>query len=1061
MVTFAQAQERAEEWINGDVPSYQHREVRVREFELGFVVWAEDRAEGPRSDGGAQRLVIARDSGEATLWPSLPVGEVIRRYEEEYGLPDAAPEPAPAPPARVDLNQTSFLLTPPEWLQEAADRMGIPDRREGAGSPSGSAGSAGSPSRAAGSPGSPSSSAGAPGSASGSSGSSSGSLGSPGSSDGAGARPAAAAADAGAANGASGSGSSPSGTSPSGSSAPGAPSWPSAGGGSEPGSGGGPGTPAAATPWAGTDTNADVGEDRSVPLPATVFSPPLSEPDDGRTPPPTPPDAKTALMQGGSQLPRTAVGPAVDGEQSPGAPGTPPPGASQGAGAAGTPPPPGSAYGYPQGPGASAPGGAQGAPPPGAPGTPLPGSAYGYPQGPGAQGAPPPGAPGTPPPPGSSSGYPQAPGAAPGTPPPAGPHAPQPPAGSGGPGRSLAPNAGDIADAATSKAQSPPRGARGGGATTPPPPGAPGTPGARPGGPPAPSGPGAPGASGGGGYVPTQLVSQLPSDGPEGPGAPGGPGAPQPPGPPSPPSGTPSGGVHHAATVFADPNQPGGSSGGPGSGGPKPPGPPGAPGQPGTPPPGAPQPPGAPGAPGAPAGGVHHAATMLSGPGPGGASGPGAPQPPGAPGAPGTTPKPPGAPGAPGQPGQPSGSGAPNSPSGTPAGGVHHAQTVLSGPGPAGPGTPPPPQAPGMPPGAPPQQPAPGHPAPGQPMPGQPPMPGQQPPAYGYPQQGGQPTVGPGYQAVLRYRAQDGSEQQLIRRSAPGTPHPEWQILHELRAMNVPPQQVLELHTELESCELPGAYCARMIRESWPQARITSIAPYGTDHASRQQGMAQLLAHQGELHQVADGPARPAPVRAPLPPVQPAPPVPPEAIGQELAAAFGPGIFRFDQAAVSRQGVPPVVAHTLVVAGLPVDMNPFFWAQAQPGRPVPTLAELAQERGVQPASDAGSYLVMGSDFGKAICVQYGTANIVAVPVEAGPGGAPIPPQFVNTGLPEFARSLALLGRMWRLRFGLNQEQAGRWTVDFQAQLVALDPAALGSPESWWSVLLEQMWDGLL
>jgi hypothetical protein len=347
------------------------------------------------------------------------------------------------------------------------------------------------------------------------------------------------------------------------------------------------------------------------------------------------------------------------------------------------------------------------------------------------------------------------------------------------------------------------------------------------------------------------------------------------------------------------------------------------------------------------------------------------------------------------------------------------------------------------------------------PPPGGPVPPGA--PSYGYPQQppAGLPTVGPGYQAVLRYRAHDGSEQQLIRRSAPGTPHPEWQIFHELRSMNVPPDQVLELHTELESCELPGAYCARMIREQWPQARITSIAPYGTDHASRQQGMQQLLEHQGELHQVADGPARPAPVRAPLPHVQPAPPVPPEAIGQELGGAFGPGVFRFEQAAVSRQGVPPVVAHTLVAAGLPMDMGPFFWAQAQPGRPVPTLAELAAERGVQPAPDAGSYLVVGSDFGRAICVQYGTAAIVAVPVEAGPGGAPVPPQFVNTGLPEFARCLALLGRMWRLRFGLNQEQAGRWTVDFQAQLAALDPAALGSPESWWSVLLEQMWDGLL
>jgi hypothetical protein len=360
-----------------------------------------------------------------------------------------------------------------------------------------------------------------------------------------------------------------------------------------------------------------------------------------------------------------------------------------------------------------------------------------------------------------------------------------------------------------------------------------------------------------------------------------------------------------------------------------------------------------------------------------------------------------------------------------------------------GPGAPVPPGPPGMPPGG---------------------AVPQAPPAYGYPQQppAGLPTVGPGYQAVLRYRAPDGSEQQLIRRSAPGIPHPEWQIFHELRAMNVPADHVLELHTELESCELPGGYCARMIREQWPQVRITHVAPYGKDHGSRRQGVQHLLTHQGELAQVADGPARPQPVRAPIPAVQPVPPLPPEGVAHELAGAFGPqGVFRFDQRAVSRQGVPEVVAVTLVWAGLPVDFGPFFWAQAAPGQPVPTLAELAQQRGVQPAADAGSYLVMGSDFGRAICVQYGTANIVAVPVEAGPGGQSVPPQFVNSGLPEFVRSLALLGRMWRLRFGLNPEQAGRWTVDFQAQLAALDPAALASPESWWSVLLEQLWDGLL
>ncbi|MFE9845650.1 SUKH-4 family immunity protein [Streptomyces goshikiensis] len=754
MVTFAQAQERAEEWINADVPAYQHREVRVREFGLGFVLWAEDRAAGPVSGGGRQRLVIARDSGEVTLWPGLPVGEVIRRYEEEYGVAAAPAAEASVPTPRIDAEQTSFMLSPPEWLQEAADRAGIPRAVPSASSAPSSGGASDAAPAAAES--APSSVAAGP-------------------------------------------------PAPPQAPAPAAPAEPvplRRGGEVPYEPTANDGVPAGATPWAGTDVNSG-GDDASVPLPATVFAPPLSGSDLEDAPSSgVAAEAKTTLMAGGSRLPETAIAPAV-----------------------------------------------------------AVGSA-------------------------------------------------------------------DIADAPTGKA----------------------------------------------------TVNR--------PGAPAVP--PTPPGPPPPgPAGSPGGGLDHAATMLAGPGVV-----------PQPPGPPGAP-----------TPPGPPGAPGSLGRGLDHAATMLAGPA--------VVQPPGPPGAP-TPPGPPGPPGAPGAPG----------------GGAHHAATMLAGPG----------VVPG-PPGAPQPQPQP------QPQPPQPTGPAAP---------SGVPTVGPGYQAVLRYRAPDGSEQQLIRRSAPGTPHPEWQILYELRAMNVPPQQVLELHTELASCELPGGYCARMIRETWPQVRITSVAPYGTDHAGRQQGMRHLLTHQGELHQVADGPARPAPVRAPLPQVPLQPAIPLEAIGQELAAAFGPqGVFRFEQRAVSRQGVPDIVAQTLVWAGLPVDFGPFFWAQAVPGAPVPTLAELAAQRQVQAASDAGSYLVVGSDFGKALCVQYGTAHIVAVPVEAGPGGAPVPPQFVNSSLPQFARSLAMLGHMWRLRQHLTPEQAGRWTVDFQANLAGLDSAALASPENWWSVLLEQMWDGLL
>ncbi|MGW5849992.1 SUKH-4 family immunity protein [Streptomyces sp. NPDC055254] len=794
MVTFAQAQERAEEWINGDVPAYQHREVRVREFGLGFVVWAEDRAAGPVSGGGRQRLVIARDSGEVTLWPGLPVGEVIRRYEEEYGaVAVAVASEASVPPPRIDSEQTSFMLSPPEWLQEAADRAGIPGGSSRAAAAAGAAG------------------AGAAGAGAG---------------DGAGAL-------AGASASAGGESAASVAAAAAGTAAPGGASGVpdasvGAADGAAPRQGGevpyeptaNDGVPVGATPWAGTDVNPGA-DDVSVPLPATVFAPPLSGSDLEDLPSSgSAPEARTTLMPGGSRLPRTAVVPALGQE----------------AGPAG------------------------------------------------------------------------------------------------------------IADAPTSRAEV-----------------------SRPGG----------GGSAGG--EAGAVRPPAPASGSQGAGAG------QPPTPPGPP-GAPGGGAHHAATMLAGPGVP----------------------QPGAPdasgagrPPAPPAPPGPPGAPGASSGrGIDHAATMLAGPAVVG--------------------QPPAPPGPPGAPGASSGRG------------IDHAATMLAGPAVVG-------QPPG-PPGPPPA-------GPGAPQPQAP---------------SGLPTVGPGYQAVLRYRAPDGSEQQLIRRSAPGTPHPEWQILYELRAMNVPPQQVLELHTELESCELPGGYCARMIRETWPQVRITSVAPYGKDHAGRQQGMRHLLTHQGELHQVADGPARPAPVRAPLPQVPLQPAIPLDAIAQELAGAFGPqGVFRFEQRAVSRQGVPEIVAQTLMWSGLPVDFGPFFWAQAVPGAPLPTLAEMAAQRQVQPASDAGSYLVVGSDFGKALCVQYGTANIVAVPVEGGPGGAPVPPQFVNSSLPQFVRCLALLGHMWRLRQHLTPEQAGRWTVDFQANLAGLDGAALASPENWWSVLLEQMWDGLL
>ncbi|WP_380285679.1 SUKH-4 family immunity protein [Kitasatospora purpeofusca] len=883
-MTYAQAQELAEEWINGGVSQERQREVRVREFDLGFVCWAVQPGDGTVGAEGEARLVIARDSGASTLWPALPVNEVVRQYEEAYGRPVAANPAGAARPAPGPVEATSFLLSPPQWLQEAGDAaLAAEAERLGTAAPA---------------------------------------------------------------------------------AVPPAPAAPAAPVVAPPVVAPPVAVPPVAVPVAAPPVAVEHGD---LPAPAVLTTPPVSErpagdaptmlaPPPGHDEPVGPPapragaEAATVLLPDGLRT----NGAGLPGEPRAGSEaatvllpegGLPRPAGSPGTPVPGTPVPP---------PGAAAePAPTLLAPPDGPPGL------AGLPGAPGGPGAP---APGTPVPPPAASvehaptmlaspdgppglaGLPGAPAPAPGAPvpPPAGPP-PQVDAPAGGHGR----------NPASAPPPPPPAGLRGG-----------------------PSAPGAGAAPAGHGRNPASAP------------------------PPPPPAGL-RGGSGPAPAAAGGRNA---------SSTPPPPPPAGL--RPGDAPPVPPAPP-------AP-GGAAYERTQLAG-----AIDPallgGAPADPGTPPSGGPAVPPPPAAGAP--------VGAPGAGYGYPG-----------GPAPAGAPAPAPAAAPVPTPAAPPA-----------PVPGPPP---------GAPVPPGVPAVGPGYFAALSYRGPDGSEQKLLHRSEPGTPHPEWKILQDLRRLNVPPEQVLELYTELESCDLPGGYCNRMITASWPNVRLTHTADYGREHHSRQAGMAQLLDHLDELHQLASGPQRVRPFRVPLPApgtVQPLPPLAPQQLAQELGQAFGPNVFRFEQRAVARQGVPEPVAQTLMWSGLPREFGPFFWAQAQEGRPIPTLAELAAERGLPGGPDFGGYLVLGNDYGRQLCVQYGTAHVVAVDLE----GTGEPPRFVNTGVPEFVRTLALLGRMWRLRYGLTPDQAGRWTTDFQAQLAAIDPAALQSADTWWAVLLEQFWDGLL
>lgn len=110
MITQAQAQATAARWLNPEGHQGPPREVAMQEFDLGWVVWAvppppevdpQTGQRRPPAEIGAACGVVDRASGELTVWPSVPVDEVVRMYQQKHGAgtgAQGAPAAAPAEP---------------------------------------------------------------------------------------------------------------------------------------------------------------------------------------------------------------------------------------------------------------------------------------------------------------------------------------------------------------------------------------------------------------------------------------------------------------------------------------------------------------------------------------------------------------------------------------------------------------------------------------------------------------------------------------------------------------------------------------------------------------------------------------------------------------------------------------------------------------------------------------------------------------------------------------------------------------------------------------------------
>jgi hypothetical protein len=157
----------------------------------------------------------------------------------------------------------------------------------------------------------------------------------------------------------------------------------------------------------------------------------------------------------------------------------------------------------------------------------------------------------------------------------------------------------------------------------------------------------------------------------------------------------------------------------------------------------------------------------------------------------------------------------------------------------------------------------------------------------------------------------------------------------------------------------------------------------------------------------------------------------------DVVRLFGEdNIARFPADAVASWPVPSSARDILANVGVPGETDFFAAAEA----PQVLSAGLTQ---------------IGTDYGTNICLDS-AGRVHSID----PSGE-YPDRFVNSGLEAFLRFLALVLAERTASEGLSDDELDERVEVLADVLVGLDKVAFEDPESWWSVIFEQMRDGLL
>lgn len=152
-------------------------------------------------------------------------------------------------------------------------------------------------------------------------------------------------------------------------------------------------------------------------------------------------------------------------------------------------------------------------------------------------------------------------------------------------------------------------------------------------------------------------------------------------------------------------------------------------------------------------------------------------------------------------------------------------------------------------------------------------------------------------------------------------------------------------------------------------------------------------------------------------------------------------LIRAPEETVRGLGLTGEAAEVLVAVGLPASAEPFF-AFMPPRRLT---------------SGPGSGMVQfGTDFGSMMCVHPPDGRLSSIPDAAG-GRV----RAVNTDLGSFAEFLLRTCRSYSRLPSQDDDQIDREIESLREALQVIDPSAFDDPENWWSVIFEQLRDGLL